>query len=342
MLLPIDADTLTQVVTLPDVTSIDLQTEIRWFMRPYLLDFLIEAHAAYRLRTSTLFLAVNLLDRYCSTRVVYKRHYQLLGCAALLVAAKFGDRKDRVPSLGDLQSLCCATYDVTMFQQIEWHLLQTIDWVVGHPTVDTFLLMATADAEYDPELENMALYISEMAMFHRQFVQVLPSVMARTTLVMAIMILGRQYAYQTHWAAEYDEALLYSLSRSLQQPSLALSRKYASPKYSSVAVTLERFMAHQAAMAAAQAAAEQPATASVPVHLTPAQAVSEAPQTPQKGVPMGHLGVLTPPITPENGGQPAGPPGMGPTVTSYARPATPASGPQNPLTNRDQLCYAGW
>lgn len=317
------------MVTLPDVASIDLQTEIRWFMRPYLLDFLIEAHAAYSLRAQTLFLAVNLLDRYCSTRVVYKRHYQLLGCAALLVAAKYGDRKDRVPTLRDLQSLCCATYDPTMFQQIEWHLLQTIDWVVGHPTVDAFLMIATAeDDEYDPELEHMALYIAEMALFNRQYVSVRPSIMARTTLVMAAHILGRPYIHSTRWAAEYDESLAYSLSRSMQQqqPSLTLSRKYASPKFSSVAVTLETFLAQvaaaEAAALAARTALEQPAMAAT--QMAPPPIVREAPQTPQKGAPQIPLGAFTPPITPDHDGQPN--PVVAPVV-SYASqlPITPSS-----------------
>ena len=30
--------------TMPDIQSIEIQTEIQWFMRPYLLDFLLEAH----------------------------------------------------------------------------------------------------------------------------------------------------------------------------------------------------------------------------------------------------------------------------------------------------------
>jgi hypothetical protein len=69
-----------------------MQREIQWFMRPYLIDFLIEAHSAFSLLPETLFLTVNLLDRYCSKRVVYKQHYQLVGCAALLIAAKYGDK----------------------------------------------------------------------------------------------------------------------------------------------------------------------------------------------------------------------------------------------------------
>ena len=79
--------------TLPDVALIDLQREIQWFMRPYLIDFLVEAHAAFALLPETLFLTVNLLDRYCAKRVVYKQHYQLVGCAALLIAAKYACEK---------------------------------------------------------------------------------------------------------------------------------------------------------------------------------------------------------------------------------------------------------
>ncbi|KAI9755463.1 MAG: hypothetical protein M1815_004960 [Lichina confinis] len=317
-----------ELVTLPDVASIDLQCEIRWYMRPFLLDFLIEAHAAYTLRPQTLFLAVNLMDRYCSTRVVFKRHYQLLGCAALLVAAKFGDRKDRVPTLDDLQSLCCSTYDHGMFLQLEWHLLQTVDWVIGHPTVDAFLMMATADAEYDPELEHMALYIAEMAMFSRDFVSVLPSVMARTTLAMANMILGRPHGAQNAWAAEYDQYLLYSLSHNLERPSLALSRKYASPMFSSVAVTLEGFMAHQAALAEAQAGPAQPAATAPAATLhsmRPPTIVEPDPQTPLKGGPPPiPFGVLTPPITPENDG-PVVAAVMPVPAVPYHQPATPSS-----------------
>ncbi|TKA64817.1 hypothetical protein B0A49_11450, partial [Cryomyces minteri] len=146
--------------TMPDVNSIDIQTEIQWFMRPYLLDFLIEAHHAFQLLPETLFLAVNLLDRYCSRRVVYKRHYQLVGCAALLIAAKYGDRKERVPTIGELRSMCCALYDHDMFTQMEWHVLQTLNWIIGHPTVDNFLQIALAELpEDDPEVEHMSLYI---------------------------------------------------------------------------------------------------------------------------------------------------------------------------------------
>ena len=112
---------MSQSETLPDVSSIDIQTEIQWFMRPYLLDFLIEAHAAFSLLPESLFLTINILDRYCSRRVVYKRHYQLVGCAALLIAAKYGDKKEHVPMVHELRSMCCSLYEDDMFTQMESH-----------------------------------------------------------------------------------------------------------------------------------------------------------------------------------------------------------------------------
>jgi hypothetical protein len=160
-------------------------------MRPYLIDFLIEAHAAFQLLPETLFLAVNLLDRYCSRRVVYKRHYQLVGCAALLIAAKYGDKKDRVPMIRELKSMCCALYDEEMFTQMEWHVLNTLEWVIGHPTVDTWMTLILKDENEDLPVEHMALYLSEVAMYHKEFVSRKPSVMAHASITLARAILGR-------------------------------------------------------------------------------------------------------------------------------------------------------
>lgn len=87
-------------------------------MRPYLIDFLVEIHSQYRLRPETLYLAVNIADRYTSKRIVYKRHYQLVGCAALWIAAKFEDAKDRVPTVQDLCAMTCNAYDASAFIQV--------------------------------------------------------------------------------------------------------------------------------------------------------------------------------------------------------------------------------
>ncbi|KAF2876968.1 G1/S-specific cyclin CLN2 [Massariosphaeria phaeospora] len=287
--------------TIPDVNSIDIQSEIQWFMRPYLLDFLVEAHAAFQLLPETLFLAVNLLDRYCSRRVVYKRHYQLVGCAALLIAAKYGDKKDRVPTVRELKSMCCSLYDDEMFTQMEWHVLQTLNWIVGHPTVDAFLQVALAEGPFDLEVEHMTLYIAEIALFHREFVSTRPSVLARSALALARCILSRNQAKTSEWSGAYDPQTVMNLSNHLYQPSQVLSRKYASMHLSSVSTSVDEFLEHQAQLARRAAAPPTP-PATVSLQEPKPVMAMYGPQTPQKphyGAVVQH-GCLTPPITPEN------------------------------------------
>lgn len=268
-------------------------------MRPYLLDFLVEAHSAFQLLPSTLFLTVNLLDRYCSKRVVYKRHYQLVGCAALLIAAKYGDKKDRVPTIKELKSMCCSLYDEDMFVQMEWHVLQTLSWSVGHPTVDSFLQIAVVDLPYDPELEHLTLYILEIALFYRDFVSKLSSDLARAALALSRCILSRPQPRQTDCAAHYDPLTLVTLSQSLRQPSQVLSRKYSSSHYSRVSKVLEQFLVQQPVI-------DEPFNPPTPPadHMTDHKPYEGeiGLSTPQKQ-PYAHSisnGYITPPITPEN------------------------------------------
>ncbi|KAH8816421.1 cyclin-like protein [Xylogone sp. PMI_703] len=283
--------------TLPDVASIEIQQEIQWFMRPYLIDFLIEAHAAFQLLPETLFLAVNLLDRYCSRRVVYKRHYQLVGCASLLIAAKYGDKKERVPMIRELKSMCCSLYDEEMFTQMEWHVLNTLDWTIGHPTVDSWLQIALMEGpEYeDIEVEHMALYICEIALYHKDFVSTKPSVMARASLALARGVLGRPEACNTG----YDHAeniTLVNLSQQLHRPSQVLARKYASPHMSRVSTSLEQFLAEQAAVHQRRQTPPTPPSEQT-LNAPPNPHVLSTPQKGQHG--NAGNGYLTPPITPE-------------------------------------------
>ena len=269
-------------------------------MRPYLLDFIIEAHSVFQLMPETLFLAVNLLDRYCSKREVFKRHYQLVSCAALLIASKYGDKKEKVPTIKELRSMCGSLYDDDMFLQMEWHILSTLGWIIGHSTVDSFLRLAVKDAVYDPEAENLALYISEISLYHREFVSKLSSSAALSSLALARHILGRPQARQNEYASNYCQTTLVELSQKLHQPSAILARKYASSRYSAVSRTLEEFLAAQAAIVV------QPPTP--PCEIAPPSPAKSnyvesfaysTPQKPQQQQTVMAYGYPTPPITPE-------------------------------------------
>ncbi|KAL9082201.1 MAG: hypothetical protein Q9159_006622 [Coniocarpon cinnabarinum] len=285
--------------TLPDVLFIDMQTEIQWSMRPYLLDFLIEAHTSFVLLPETLYLAVNILDRYCSRRVVYKRHYQLVGCAALLVAAKYGDRKDRVPTVTELKSMCCSVYEEEMFTQMEWHVLVTLDWTIGHPTVDAFLQILLSEEAVDMQVEHLTSYICETALYHRDFVSVAPSVLSRAALALARCVLSKQVDNSNYWSGDYQYPVFMELYRKARMPSRVLVAKYSTPQMSSVAQAMELFMMRQDRLDRANAPHTPPVG-----FLPESQPVAPSlvlPSTPQKGQPgpMSAYGYMTPPITPD-------------------------------------------
>ncbi|ODV81646.1 uncharacterized protein CANTADRAFT_44926 [Suhomyces tanzawaensis NRRL Y-17324] len=131
-----------EAVSQVNPAMIDLQPEIQWFMRPFLLDFLIELHSSFKLQPQTLFLCLNVIDRYCAKRIVFKRHYQLVGCTALWIAAKYEDKKLRVPTLKELTIMCRSAYDEEMFIQMEMHILSTLEWSLSHPNLEDCLQLA--------------------------------------------------------------------------------------------------------------------------------------------------------------------------------------------------------
>lgn len=294
-------------------------------MRPYLLDFLIEAHAAFGLLEETLFLAVNILDRYCSKRVVYRKHYQLVGCTALLIASKYGECSKKVPHIKELAGMCCSLYDEDMFIQMEKHVMITLEWCVGSPTIDGFLQAALEEGMQNQQVEHMALYISEISLFHRDFVSKRPSDLAKASLALARIVLNEQQPLECQWAANYDDHTLVALSQHLHRPSAILLQKYRSVNMSRVSLVLEEFLQKHAAIARCNGPTAAPPT---PPPEVPTQNIYDSYanpnqlRTPQKAQYGGNM-PLTPPITPDVGTFKAfhGPSGLG----NETFPATPTS-----------------
>lgn len=235
-----------QTKTLPSASMIDTQPEIEWFMRPYLLDFLVDTHQTLKLSPQALFLAVNLVDRYCSRRVVAKKHYQLVGCTALWIASKYEDKKSRVPSLAELMAMCCGVYEEAMFLQMEGHILNTLEWSVGHTTLDAFIHLYVGNSEPDAakdRLINTCKFLAECSMYHRAFFQFTPSIVARSCVVLASHVLGGAGAWATE--SKEEQECVNLLARYMQTPTQSLQKKYMRTSQSQVPKLIAAFIARQ-------------------------------------------------------------------------------------------------
>lgn len=65
------------------------QTDINEKMRAILIDWLIEVHLKFKLLPETLFLTVNMIDRYLEKTVIPRTKLQLIGVTAMLIASKY-------------------------------------------------------------------------------------------------------------------------------------------------------------------------------------------------------------------------------------------------------------
>ncbi|KAK9451452.1 cyclin-like protein [Limtongia smithiae] len=234
-----------EMATIPDLAMMNLQPELEWHMRPYLLDFLIESHISLNLLPQTLFLTVNLIDRYCSRRIVFKKHYQLVGCAALWIASKYEDKKDRIPNVRELKIMCCDAYEEDMFVQMEGHVLSTLEWSIGHPTAYHFLKQQLR-YNCSPTLEHLSHYLAELAMFHKSFLGFPSSVIASSASFLAQHVLSNKMSLPVCTSSAQESACVALLAQFIMHtPSQSLQKKFSSPTFSQVGLILQDYVARK-------------------------------------------------------------------------------------------------
>ena len=68
---------------------IDSQPEINESMRAILVDWLIDVHRKFELSPETLYLTINIVDRFLAIKIVSRRELQLVGISAMLMASKY-------------------------------------------------------------------------------------------------------------------------------------------------------------------------------------------------------------------------------------------------------------
>ena len=77
-------------------------------MRSILVDWLVEVHLKFKLVPETLYLTVNIIDRYLSKTEVTRPKLQLVGVTSLLIASKYEEIYP--PELRDLVYICDRAY----------------------------------------------------------------------------------------------------------------------------------------------------------------------------------------------------------------------------------------
>lgn len=67
----------------------DSQPELNEKMRAILVDWLMDVHSKFDLSLETLYLTINIIDRFLAIKTVSRRELQLVGMSAMLMASKY-------------------------------------------------------------------------------------------------------------------------------------------------------------------------------------------------------------------------------------------------------------
>lgn len=230
-----------ELTTLPNPDYMSCQKELAWSMRGILIDWLVQVHARFRLLPETLFLCINIIDRFLSARVASLAKLQLVGITCLLVAAKVEEIV--APSVSHFLHCADSSYTEAEILQAERYVLKTLDWNLNHPNPMHFLRRISKADDYDVKARTVGKYLLEVAALEWRLLATPPSLVAAAAIWLARLILGND-----KWTPNLAHYSSYAESSLLPTANLMLNyilkpirhesffKKYAGKRYLKVSV----------------------------------------------------------------------------------------------------------
>ncbi|CAA3029959.1 G2 mitotic-specific cyclin-2-like [Olea europaea subsp. europaea] len=181
------------------------QYDINERMRAILIDWLIEVHHKFDLRDETLFLTVNLIDRFLAKQSVGRKKLQLVGLVAMLLASKY--EEVFVPVIDDLIFISDKAYTRQEVLQMEWLMLHTLQFTMSLPTVHVFMRRFLKAAQSDRKLELESFYLMELCLLEYEMLKYSPSFLAAAAIYTAQCTLYGvgQWCKTCEWHTSYTE-----------------------------------------------------------------------------------------------------------------------------------------
>ncbi|CAL5188233.1 unnamed protein product [Lathyrus oleraceus] len=188
------------------------QFDINERMRAILIDWLIEVHDKFDLVHETLFLTVNLIDRFLEKQSVVRKKLQLVGLVAMLLACKYEEVS--VPVVGDLILISDRAYTKKEVLEMEKLMVNTLKFNISVPTAYVFIRRFLKAAQADRKLELLAFFLVELSLVEYAMLKFPPSQLAAAAVYTAqCATYGfKQWSKTCEWHTNYSEDQLLECS----------------------------------------------------------------------------------------------------------------------------------
>ena len=225
-----------EISTMPNPDYMDNQDELEWKMRGILVDWLLEVHTRFRLLPETLFLAVNIIDRFLSCKVVQLDRLQLVGVTAMFIASKYEEVLS--PHVQNFVHVADDGFSETEILSAERFVLSSLNYDLSYPNPMNFLRRISKADNYDIQTRTLGKYLLEIGCLDYRFLQHPPSLVAAAAMYLSRLVMDRgewdatlaKYAGYTEYQIQPVFKLMVDY---LAAPVAhdAFFRKYASKKF---------------------------------------------------------------------------------------------------------------
>ncbi|EDV24859.1 uncharacterized protein TRIADDRAFT_24944 [Trichoplax adhaerens] len=221
----------------PKYDYMERQCDVNGTMRSILVDWLVEVSEEYKLRERTLYLAISYIDRFLSAMSVRRSKLQLVGTAALFIAAKF--QEIYPPDCAEFAYITDDTYNIKQVLKMESLMLKVLSFNLSSPTAVDFLERYGSEAGLDSEIRELSMYLTELTLKDYGFLQFMPSLIAVSAVSLALHTFKLKYwpqelstytNYQWQQVSPCLNRIFEAFRLAHTQPQRAVVEKYKSPR----------------------------------------------------------------------------------------------------------------
>ena len=172
----------------PKMGYMSWQEDINEQMRAILIDWLVEVHYRFRLKSETLFQTVWIIDTYLSLIQITRAKLQLLGIASLLISCK--SNEIYYPQLNEFTDITDGAYVKSELINMEKKVLKILDFNIIAPTPNDFYNIIAKAFCFDQRQFYLGKYFLESALIDYRMLKYTPSVIASSCAYIVMKFFG--------------------------------------------------------------------------------------------------------------------------------------------------------
>ena len=217
------------------------QKDLNEKMRAILINWLMAVHNKYNFIPQTMYISVDLIDRYLSMVIANRNNLQLIGIASMIIACKYEELYS--PPLDEFVDLTDNAYDKSDAVKMISKIHRKLNFEVDFPTQWNYFVSFKRKLDLDEKTFYLAWFLMELCLIDYQILRFRKSIIAASSILIASKNTG---VYKNNWLKDIigiDEKDLeecckeiyefydYNSTDDLQE----IRRKFSSSKFGEVA-----------------------------------------------------------------------------------------------------------